>query len=300
MAHPHYDNNQKWLQQMKDGKPKLGVNLNLGHSNVAELVASYGFDWVMVDAQHSPVNRESLCGLLQAIKLGGAKSFIRVEGFDDNAGIQQAFDCGVDGILVPSIRTASEVQQAVTASKYPGVGGNEGDRSLYVNLRPQFPLGGGVLGMMGSYNGANKTTLVAVQIETREAVENLDEILAVPGLDLVFIGPGDLASSMGLLASHGPGAFSHPDFGAALGKVLAGCAKPGVDVIPGMWALDTKLAINSGFKFLCVGSDIEFLRAGMQATLNAIKDSLKVDTDADPSAVPAWSPKPAAIDPSDV
>ena len=93
-------------------------------------------DFMMVDTQHSPVDRETLGPMLQAIKLGGAKSFARVAGPDDRFGIQQCFDLGIDGILVPFIRTAEDVQKAIMVAKYP----TQGDRSLYMNLRRTFPL----------------------------------------------------------------------------------------------------------------------------------------------------------------
>lgn len=280
-------NNRKFVQQMKDGALKFGFNINLNCPIVAEMAGFTGYDFIMVDTQHSPFNRESQLPLYQAIKLGGAKSITRVEGPQDRYGIQQALDMGCDGILVPFIRTAQDVRDAISVAKYPGKEGKEGTRSLYMNLRcGQLAKGGGAPGFIGVHHDANPNSIVAVQIETADAVANLDEILQVPGLDIAFIGPGDLASSMGLLASKELGAFGEPEFGAACGKVVELCNKYGV--VPGMWgSLDVKGTAANGFKFIMVGSDIEYMRSAMYAQ----KEQLATE-------VPEWKPRPPATDPS--
>merc|ERR1711988_1978236 len=173
--------------------------------------------------------------MFQSTQAGGAKAWIRVGGPTDRFGIQQAFDCGADGILVPYVNTADDVRAAISVAKYPGKEGKEGTRSLYLNIRSQYP--GGIENFFKYYNTDNQTTIVACQIETADAVKNLDEILQVPGLDIAFIGPGDLCSSMGLLDKHAEnpmGAFADPEFQAAVGAVANGCAKYGV--VPGFWA----------------------------------------------------------------
>lgn len=222
------------------------------------MIAFLGFDFVMVDTQHSQVDSEKLIPLLQAIKLGGAKSFIRLESPDDRSGIQHAFDCGVDGILCPFIRTADDVKKIVEVSKYPGRLRKEGTRSLYVNLRPTFYAGSGPGGMLATYNKMNAKTIVAIQIETAESIDNIAEILSVPGVDIAFIGPGDLASSMGIMCKD-PFKFStDSELNRATDTVLEACLLH--KVIPGCWAIDPKSSSDKGFKFMCVGSDMEFLR----------------------------------------
>ena len=172
-------NNRKFVNQMKEGTVKLGVDLNLSCPNVAEMTATLGYDFCMVDFQHSAFNREKLCSMYQAIKLGGAKSITRVEGPQDRYGIQQAFDLGCDGILVPFIRTAQDVRDAVSAAKYPGQDGQEGSRSLYMNLRSHFTAGAGAAGLMAVHHEANANAIVAVQIETKDSIDNLEDILQV-------------------------------------------------------------------------------------------------------------------------
>jgi len=280
-------NNRKFVQQMKDGTLKCGVNINLNSPLLAELSGYMGYDFIMVDTQHSPFNRESQLSLYQAIRLGGSKSFTRVEGPQDRYGIQQALDMGSDGILVPFVRNAQDVMDAVSVAKYPGKEGKEGTRSLYLNLRcGHFSGGGGAPGMMAVHHDANPNSIVAVQIETADAIKNLDEILQVPGLDIAFIGPGDLSSSMGLLSAKEFGAFTDPEFGAACGKVVELCNKYGV--VPGMWgSLDVKGTAENGFKFIMLGNDIEYMRQAMAAQ----KEQLAID-------VPQWKPRGPPTDPS--
>jgi 4-hydroxy-2-oxoheptanedioate aldolase len=246
--------NQEYLQQMKDGKCKLGCNLNLGNPMLAELCAMQGFDFCQVDAQHAPYAQERMAQMFQAIHLGGAKAWIRVGGAHDRFGIQQAFDTGADGILVPYVNTADDVRAAIAVAKYPGKEGKEGNRSLYPNIRSQYP--GGMANMIPATVTANKKTMVAVQIETADAIKNLDAILQVPGLDIAFIGPGDLCSSMGILeenAANPMASFTDPRFQGAVGAVLAGCAKYGV--VPGIWSNDPDL-MKAGFKFMVVATDL--------------------------------------------
>ncbi len=176
----------------------------------------------------------------------------------NSAGIQQAFDCGVDGILCPFIRSADDVRKVIDVAKYPGKDGVEGTRSLYYNARKTFPAGAGALGMLQTYNQMNRSTMIAVQIETKESIDLLDEIIAVPGLDIAFLGPGDLASSMGILAENPMTAFGNARLISAIEKTAAACTRHGV--IAGCWAISAKASVDMGFRFMCVGSDIEFMR----------------------------------------
>lgn len=282
-------NNRKFVNQMKnEGAIKFGVNLNLANSIVAEMIAYYGYDFIMVDTQHSAYNREKLAGMFQAIKLGGSKSFVRVEGPDDRYGIQQAFDLGCDGILVPFINTADDVKKAIASAKYPGREGKEGTRSLYLNLRKTLAHGGGAGGMMSSYLDANPNTIVAIQIETAEALRNLDEIMAVPELDIAFVGPGDLCSSMGLLTEKQFEGFADPAFTSAVSQVAETAKKYGV--IPGMWgSMDIEGTIANGFQWVIVNSDAEFLRQAIETQRNELI-----------AKIPNWKPRNAPADPSDV
>ncbi len=121
----------EFKKQLRAGTPKMGLFLNAHSPTVAEQLAHSGYDWLLVDTQHGPMNYEKLSAMLSGIANGGAKSMVRVGGYDDRPGIQQALDLGADGVLVPYINTADEARQAISCTKYPTVG----TRSVYFPQR---------------------------------------------------------------------------------------------------------------------------------------------------------------------
>jgi 4-hydroxy-2-oxoheptanedioate aldolase len=179
----------EFKQQLRNGAPKMGLFLNSHSPTVAEQLAHSGYDWLLVDTQHGPMGYEKLSAMLCAISSGGAKSMVRVGGYNDRAGIQQALDLGADGILVPYINTAEEARQAVSCALYP----TAGTRSVYFPQRSMNK--DGLLGYAGNWN---KNVIVALQVETADCIKNMEEIAAVPGVDLLFLGQNDLCMSMGL------------------------------------------------------------------------------------------------------
>src|SRR3989441_947634 len=121
----------EFKKQLRAGTPKMGLFLNAHSPTVAEQLAHSGYDWLLVDTQHGPMGYEKLSAMLSGIANGGAKSLVRVGGYDDRPGIQQALDMGADGVLIPYINTADEARQAVSCAKYPTVG----TRSVYFPQR---------------------------------------------------------------------------------------------------------------------------------------------------------------------
>src|SRR5437660_2821992 len=121
----------EFKKQLREGTPKMGLFLNSHSPTVAEQLAHSGYDWLLVDTQHGPMGYEKLSAMLSAISSGGAKSMVRVAGYNDRAGIQQALDLGADGVLVPYINSADEARQAISCTKYP-MGGT---RSVYFPQR---------------------------------------------------------------------------------------------------------------------------------------------------------------------
>ena len=199
-------------KQMREGKPKMGLFLNSHSPTVAEQLAHSGYDWLLVDSQHGPMGYEKLSAMLCAIAAGGAKSMVRVAGYSDRAGIQQALDLGADGVLVPYINTAEEARQAISCTKYPVAG----TRSVYFPQRSMNKAG--LLGYAGS---ANDNIIVALQVETASCIENMTEIAAVPGVDMLFLGQNDLCMSMGLYVKYEfPHMYTSPELGAATQNFL--------------------------------------------------------------------------------
>lgn len=180
----------KWM--LKDGKKTIGAWLQLGSPFSAEIFGKAGFDWIMVDMEHGPGDIMTLAGQLQALAPYGAVPLARAP-WNDFVAIKRILDVGVQGVLIPYVSTKEEAEQAVRACKYP----LEGIRGVAPSPRA------GGFGMDGTnyLRNANDQILVMVQIETPEAVANIEEIVAVNGLDGIFIGPMDLSCSMGYFAN---------------------------------------------------------------------------------------------------
>src|SRR5436853_7201872 len=159
----------EFKKQLREGRPKVGLFLNASSPTVAEQLAHSGYDWMLVDTQHGPMGHETLSAMLAGIAHGGAKSFVRVAGYQDRAGIQQTLDMGADGVLIPYINTAEEARQAVSCAKYPTVG----TRSVYFPQRSMNR--NGLLGYAGNWNNES---IVALQVETASCIQNITEITA--------------------------------------------------------------------------------------------------------------------------
>src|SRR5580692_3552262 len=182
----------EFKKQLREGQPKLGLFLNSHSPTVAEQLAHSGYDWLLVDTQHGPMGFPELSAMLAGIASGGAKSMVRVAGYHDRGGIQQALDLGADGVLIPYINTAAEAAQAVSCARYPTVG----TRSVYFPQRSTNKAG-----LLGYVGNANNNIIVALQVETASCIKNMTEIAAVPGVDLLFLGQNDLSMSMGYTKS---------------------------------------------------------------------------------------------------
>ena len=235
--------------ELRAGHPKLGLFLNSHSPTIAEQLAHSGYDWLLVDTQHGPMGNERLSAMLAGIANGGAKSLVRVEGYHDRGGIQQSLDMGADGVLVPYINTAAEARQAVSCTKYPTVG----TRSVYFPQRSMNK--DGLLGYAGNWN---KNGIVALQVETADCIKNIDEIAAVPGVDILFLGQNDLCMSMGLYEKYEfPHMYTSPELNAAT-QSLVNAAKKN-NIILGLFLFGTARVgefLDKGFTFISIGNDL--------------------------------------------
>ena len=252
-------------KQLREGKPKFGLFLNAHSPTVAEQLAHSGYDWLLVDTQHGPMGYEKLSAMLSAIGNGGAKSMVRVGGYDDRPGIQQALDLGSDGVLIPYINTADEARQAVSCAKYPTVG----TRSVYF---PQHSMNkAGLLGYAVKYN---QDGIVTLQVETASCIENITEIAAVPGVDILFLGQNDLCMSMGLYNKYEfPHMYTSPELGAATQKLVEHARKN--NVILGLFLFGTARVgefLEKGFTFISIGNDLHHVLTQAGAYVNDMEN----------------------------
>lgn len=227
----------------------------------SRFLARLPFDWLMVDAEHAPVDDQTLALMVAAIaEARGPAPFVRVpQASVEN--IKKALDAGAYGVLAPMINTGEETRQVVAWAKFPPVGlrsfGSEyAGLAFDVSMKDYLAL-------------ANEQTMVAVQIESQVALGNLDDILSVPGLDLAFVGPVDLSISLGLEPlSENP----HPLFQEALEKILSAGRKHRVPL--GIFCSNGSAAakrIEQGFQFVNVTSDLGSLKRSALAELEAAK-----------------------------
>ncbi len=175
------------LEAVGRGEPVIGCVVTMSDEFVAELIGSAGFDFVIIDTQHAPIGVETLQRLMIALRPAPSTILVRIT-WNDASAINQVLDLGADGIIVPLVNTADDARRAVAAAKYPP----DGDRSWGPRRAARVHGGADRYGQ-----AANETIMVLPQIETREAVANVDEILDVPGVSGIMIGPADLANSLG-------------------------------------------------------------------------------------------------------
>src|SRR5438132_687374 len=243
---------KQFKAQLREGRPKFGLFVNSHSPTVAEQLAPSGYDWLLVDTQHGPMGYESLSGMLAGIANGSAKSLVRVGGYSDRPSIQQALDMGADGILIPYINTAEEARQAVSCCRYP----TAGTRSVYF---PQRSMNRD--GLLGYAGAANANVIVALQVETADCIKNIDEIAAVPGVDILFLGQNDLCMSMGLYEKYKfPDMYTSPELGEATEKLKAAARKN--NVILGLFLFGTARVgefLDKGFPFISIGNDLHHI-----------------------------------------
>lgn len=203
------DNNKRTLNRVKnllaEGKPTLGTWLCIPACASTEAMSYIGFDWMVIDTEHAPHTLETVENLIRTIELTDVVPMVRV-GWNEPTLIKWALDRGAMGVVVPWVNSRAEAEKAVRACMFPpkGLRGIGGGRTTMYDLD-----GGRYM------REANDSILVIVQIETRQAVDNIDEILSVDGVGAAFVGPADLSASLGL-----PGRLEDPVFQAALMRVL--------------------------------------------------------------------------------
>lgn len=253
------------LTQLQAGQPAVGLWLTSHSPQIARLIAAQGlFDWLLVDMEHSPLDYATAAGMVAGIAdiSGGACSpIVRLaNGTIDQ--IKHALDAGAHGVIVPMVNTAQDAANAVRYSRYPPMG-ERGAGGLLPHLT--F----GAANHVDYIRDANTHIMVSVQIETGMAVENIDAIVDVPGLDMIFIGPFDLHISLGLP----PGLWSDaPVFQDAFHKVKAACARRGLPLgtlAPNAEGASARFA--DGFTFVGMGTDMNHMVAALHAQAGQLR-----------------------------
>ncbi len=244
-------------RELRSGKVTLGTWVTIAHPDVPDLLEALGFDWLVFDTEHAPISAESLAGMLQAVDGEKVCPIVRVGAIDQYL-VKSALDMGAHGIVCPLVNSEREAKAAVSFVKYPpsGVRG--------VGPRKAAEYG---LGFADYIRTANEATLLVAQIETQEALDKVDSILAVPDVDVAFVGPSDLTMSLGLLDDR-----SNPKVLNAMKAVVRSCESR--HKVPGVLAASTeeaKRAASFGFRFIGLGSDTRFMIGGARQFIDSVK-----------------------------
>jgi 2-dehydro-3-deoxyglucarate aldolase/4-hydroxy-2-oxoheptanedioate aldolase len=239
------------------GETLIGTFLGLGSALATEACAVAGFDWLLVDLEHGGGSERALLHQQIAAEAHGIPMLARVESAE-RIRTGRLLDTGVTGVMFPRLDTADDVRAAVRHLRYPP----EGDRGVATynrvydfGLRPE------------GLDTANDSVVGIVQVESRQALAAVDDIAAIPGVDVLFVGPRDLSTDLGC-----PGRFDHPEFVQALDRVLAAAKDAGVAA--GILAGDAHQAATYaglGFRFVGVGSDASLLARAAHDTVRHLR-----------------------------
>ena len=245
----------KW----KSGKPSPGMWLRLTDPTIADMIGDLGFDWVIFDAEHIAYDLQPLQSLFMALKGTPTLPLLRVYD-NDPAYIKRVLDIGAAGVLVPQINSAAEAAAAVAATKYPPVG-----------VRGTGPRRPSRYGQnWGEYlNSANDQTIVLVMLEMAGALKEIDQIVALPGLDGLIIGPTDLSMSLGC-----NGDPSQPAAVAAIDTIIAKAVAAKLPFGTGRPMDDQFAWASRGAQLLAMGDDEMFIQQGAIRSLQEFKQRI--------------------------
>jgi len=258
--HPLFELANRTAGMLADGQVTFGLFLLSGNSMIAEAVATMPLDWLVVDMEASPVTKEGALHILQALNGSLVTPIIRVSALERSL-IEHALDVGAQGVIIPKVDTPEDAARAAQACRFPPDGNrgiNPVRASAYFGNLPRY------------LAGANQRTLCIVQIESAEAVECAADIAAVKGVDVLFMGMGDLSSSLGQ-----PGEVTGPKMDTARQRVLAAAEKAGK--IAGIFAYAIDLAeqyVKEGFRVIAISNEVKLLREGVMESARRLGRSV--------------------------
>lgn len=246
-------------KRLKQGETVNGCWLNLGSSLTAEIVGLSGFDWVLIDLEHGAGSEKDVLSQLQALESTPTAAFVRVESADA-ARISRVLDMGAAGVMCPKVNNAEEAKKVINGIHYPPFG----NRGVAKMVRAT---GFGV--NFDQYYAESKENILGIiQIETVEALKHLDEIAAVEGVDVLFIGPADLSMELGIF-----GQFNNPIFLDAVKNIVNAAKNAGKATgILFFNPDDYKKYHDMGIKFIACGADATFVADGARAMAKKLND----------------------------
>ena len=240
------------------GVTTIGTWLTLPSAVSAEIAGGAGFHYACIDMQHGVIDYQMAVSLTQAVVLGGGHAIARVP-WNEPGIIGKVLDAGIEGAIVPMVNTAAEAELVVRSARYAPLGSRSYGPALAGMRRPNY------------FEWATTGIAVIPMIETTEALNNLDEILQVPGIDAIYVGPADLSVSLGLKPANNDGEALFDD---ALAAIVSACNNHGI--VPGIHTTTQFVAkrLEQGFRMVTVSNDMIALRAQLTAELAAAKGAV--------------------------
>ena len=253
---------KKLKQRLQRGEVCLGAQLALSDPSIVELFGRAGYDWLLIDTEHSATNLLSVKNMLQAGVHSGAVVLARPLAFDADE-IRRLLDIGSPGLVCPFINTGEEAQQLVRACRYPPAG-----------IRGYGPRRAGMFGLDADeyFETANDCLVIFAIIESRKGIDNIEDIVSVDGIDGITIGPMDLSIDLGIFKQ-----FEHPDYVEAVDRVRAACHKYGTAMGTGCYSMEhAAQCIAHGDPLLIVAGDDIMLAQEAKKVLSVLRE--KADT----------------------
>jgi len=250
----------KFKDKFNRGEAVIGTWINLSGPPIIEIIGRSGFDFLLIDGEHSPFNETDLRDALIACDNTPAETLVRVRA-NEEPRIKLALDLGANAVLVPMVNTADDARRAVKAAKFPMLGGRGIGPWRASDYYRDFD---------NYMAGANDATALIVQIEHKDAVEAIDDIIAVEGIDAIFVGPADLSASLG----HGTNT-GNADTVAAIEQVAKACSAKGMPM--GIDCLSPEHITRwstLGFRIFTFGADFIYLDEGSRDAAATARDAL--------------------------
>ena len=255
MVHPK----NKFKARLRAGDTQIGLWLALADSYAAEICAGAGFDWLLIDGEHAPNDLRSTLSQLQVIAAFPAQAIVRPAAGEINV-IKQLLDIGAQTLLIPMVESAAQARQLVSAVRYPLAGvrgvGSALARASHWNAIPDY------------LRNADSEICLLVQIETAEGIKNIEEIAAIDGVDGIFVGPADLAASLGHL-----GNSMHPEVQSAIQDAIRRILMAGKPAgIISVEEAQARQWLALGCSFVAVGIDTMLLAGGARALMRRYRE----------------------------
>ena len=252
--------NDSLKNKLKSNALTLGSWITLGHPSIAEILALAGYDWLVVDLEHTTISIEQAGELIRVIDLCGVAPLVRLTSNHPDQ-IKRIMDAGAHGIVVPMVNSVEDAARAVAATRYAP----QGIRGVGLARAQKFGTG------FSDYLQWQKDgPVVIVQIEHKDALNHLEEIFSVPGVDGFIVGPYDLSCSMGI-----PGEFDRPEFKAAMNQILTTGLRMSFPAGLHIVEPDTdrlKKAIREGYQFIAYSVDMRMLDVSARTGVQIVKE----------------------------